>query len=62
MLYTEGLIERRGRDADFGLRQPNVASRPTCRPLAGRLAEVVLDRIDVAAGARDVIALITVRL
>ncbi|MGX1884850.1 PP2C family protein-serine/threonine phosphatase [Streptomyces sp. NPDC055287] len=62
VLYTDGLIERRGEDIDTGLiRLTDALSR--YRHLgAERLADAVLTQLDVSGGARDDIALVIVRL
>nr|WP_307873584.1 MULTISPECIES: SpoIIE family protein phosphatase [unclassified Frankia] len=62
VLYTDGLIERRGEDIEAGLDRlvqallDNRALSPEC------LADALLDRLGVAGGARDDIGLIVVRL
>ncbi|WP_418961575.1 PP2C family protein-serine/threonine phosphatase [Streptomyces tritici] len=62
VLYTDGLIERRDQDIEAGLRQLTEAltRHPGLSP--ERLADAVLAHLGVAGGARDDIALITVRL
>lgn len=62
VLYTDGLIERRGEDIDTGLGR-------LCETLGGltdlvpeRLADALLARLGVAGGGRDDIALVVVRL
>lgn len=62
VLYTDGLIERRGEDIDTGLdRLTGVLAE--CRHLGTeQLADTVLARLDMASGGRDDIALVVVRL
>ncbi|MEV5546483.1 SpoIIE family protein phosphatase [Streptomyces sp. NPDC052309] len=62
MLYTDGLIERRGEDIDAGLgRLTDVLSE--CGRLGPEhLADTVLARLGVSGGGRDDIAVIVVRL
>ncbi|GGW54850.1 hypothetical protein GCM10010503_34740 [Streptomyces lucensis JCM 4490] len=62
VLYTDGLIERRGEDIDRGLRRlTDVLTE--CRALSPeRLADELLARLGVSGGGRDDIALIVVRL
>lgn len=62
VLYTDGLIERRGEDIDVGLRRLTDALglHPTLDPEP--LADVLLSRLGVNRGGRDDIALIVVRL
>ncbi|NUK65280.1 SpoIIE family protein phosphatase, partial [Streptomyces lunaelactis] len=62
VLYTDGLIERRGEDIDTGLARLTdaLAQRSTLGP--ERLADAVLAQLGVSGGARDDIALVIVRL
>ncbi|WP_318217335.1 PP2C family protein-serine/threonine phosphatase [Streptomyces sp. SCL15-6] len=62
VLYTDGLIERRGEDIDTGLgRLTDVLSE--CGRLGPEhLADTVLARLGVSSGGRDDIAVIVVRL
>ncbi|MEU9368166.1 SpoIIE family protein phosphatase [Streptomyces avermitilis] len=62
VLYTDGLIERRGEDIDTGLHRLTEALARHSRLGPERLADALLARLDVAGGARDDIALILVRL
>jgi len=62
VLYTDGLIERRDQDIDAGLQQLTDALARHVGLSPDRLADAVLARLGVAGGARDDIALITVRL
>ncbi|MEU6769688.1 SpoIIE family protein phosphatase [Streptomyces sp. NPDC046759] len=62
VLYTDGLIERRGEDIDAGLgRLIDVIGE--CAQLdTEQLADTVLARLGVASGGRDDVALIVARL
>lgn len=62
MLYTDGLVERRGEDIDAGLHRLADALARFARLSPERLADALLARLGVSAGARDDIALIVVRL
>ncbi len=62
VLYSDGLIERRGEDIDVGLRQLCDALSRSVRLGPERLADALLARLGVSGGARDDIALIAVRL
>ncbi|WP_326778273.1 PP2C family protein-serine/threonine phosphatase [Streptomyces sp. NBC_01445] len=62
VLYTDGLIERRGEDIDVSLHRLTNALAPHTRMSPDRLADALLVRLGVAGGARDDIALIVVRL
>ena len=58
VLYTDGLIERRGEDIDAGLyRLIDILVRHTALP-PGDIADILLTRAGVAHGGRDDIALI----
>lgn len=62
VLYTDGLIERRGEDIDVGLERL-IAALAQDRSLApDPLADALLARLDVAGGASDDIALVVIRL
>lgn len=62
VLYTDGLVERRGEDIDTGLRRliGTLARHTSLSP--DDLADTLLDRLGVADGGPDDIALIVVRL
>ena len=62
VLYTDGLIERRGEDIDVGLRRltDTVARHPAQGP--EQLADTLLGGLGVADGGQDDIALIVARL
>ncbi|MFE2823342.1 PP2C family protein-serine/threonine phosphatase [Streptomyces sp. NPDC059271] len=62
VLYTDGLIERRGQDIDTGLNrlQETLSSLTDATP--DRLADTLLERLGVARGGHDDIALVIVRL
>ncbi|MCQ8188302.1 PP2C family protein-serine/threonine phosphatase [Streptomyces rugosispiralis] len=62
VLYTDGLIERRGEDIDVGLRRltGTLARHTSLGP--DHLADTLLTRLGVADGGPDDIALIVVRL
>ncbi|MER6511211.1 SpoIIE family protein phosphatase [Nonomuraea sp. NPDC001636] len=62
VLYTDGLIERRGEDIDTGLaRLTDVLGH--CAPLPPELlADAVLAHLGVAHDYRDDVALVIVRL
>ncbi|MFH8739195.1 PP2C family protein-serine/threonine phosphatase [Streptomyces sp. NPDC017964] len=62
VLYTDGLIERRGEDIDVSLHRLTNALASHTRMSPDRLADALLARLGVAGGARDDIALIVVRL
>ncbi|MCC5481068.1 PP2C family protein-serine/threonine phosphatase [Streptomyces barringtoniae] len=62
VLYTDGLIERRGEDIDAGLDRLTDALTRHARLGPERLADALLARLGVASGGRDDIALIVVRL
>ncbi|MGR6974951.1 SpoIIE family protein phosphatase [Streptomyces cynarae] len=62
ILYTDGLIERRGEDIDAGLARLT-STLATCTGFgAEHLADALLARLDLAGGADDDIALVVVRL
>jgi serine phosphatase RsbU (regulator of sigma subunit) len=62
VLYTDGLIERRGEDIDAGLHRLSDALARSARLGPDRLADSLLARLGVIGGARDDIALVAVRL
>ncbi|MEU4097013.1 SpoIIE family protein phosphatase [Streptomyces sp. NPDC026673] len=62
VLYTDGLIERRGEDIDTGLARLTTALADQPALSAERLADALLARLGVTGGAADDIALVTVRL
>ncbi|AZS70107.1 protein phosphatase [Streptomyces lydicus] len=62
VLYTDGLIERRDEDIDTGLARLTDALSRYSRLSPERLADALLARLGVSAGARDDIALVIVRL
>ncbi|MPY53407.1 PP2C family protein-serine/threonine phosphatase [Streptomyces acidicola] len=62
VLYSDGLIERRGEDIDAGLHRLCDAVSHTARLSPEHLADALLVRFGVSGGARDDIALIAVRL
>ncbi|PWI04777.1 protein phosphatase [Streptomyces sp. NWU339] len=62
VLYTDGLIERRGEDIDAGLHRLADALARHARLSPDRLADVLLTRLGVADGGRDDVALVIVRL
>jgi serine phosphatase RsbU (regulator of sigma subunit) len=62
VLYTDGLIERRDEDIDTGLTRLTDALARYSTFSPERLADALLARLGVSAGARDDIALVVVRL
>ncbi|WBO61766.1 PP2C family protein-serine/threonine phosphatase [Streptomyces camelliae] len=62
VLYTDGLIERRGQDIDAGLDQLIDVLSEFGRLGTEQLADTILARLGVASGGRDDVALIVVRL
>ncbi|GAA5034202.1 PP2C family protein-serine/threonine phosphatase [Streptomyces siamensis] len=62
VLYTDGLIERRGEDIDVGLARLTDSLAACSRLGPERLADALLSRLGVIGGARDDIALVVVRL
>nr|WP_274390249.1 SpoIIE family protein phosphatase [Streptomyces adustus] len=62
VLYTDGLIERRGEDIDTGLQRLTDALARHARHSPERLADALLAYLGVSSGARDDIALIVLRL
>ncbi|MET9900760.1 SpoIIE family protein phosphatase [Streptomyces sp. NPDC006446] len=62
VLYTDGLIERRGEDIDASLqRLTDALARHACQE-PERLADALLADLGVSNGARDDVALIVIRL
>jgi serine phosphatase RsbU (regulator of sigma subunit) len=62
ILYTDGLIERRGEDIDAGLTRLT-STLATCTDFgAEHLADALLARLGLASGGNDDIAIIVVRL
>ncbi|MFE2648081.1 PP2C family protein-serine/threonine phosphatase [Streptomyces nigra] len=62
VLYTDGLIERRGEDIDVGLARLTSALAQDGTLGHDQLADALLARLDVAGGSSDDIALIVIRL
>ncbi|MFE0352070.1 PP2C family protein-serine/threonine phosphatase [Streptomyces nigra] len=62
VLYTDGLIERRGEDIDVGLARLTSALDQDGTLGPDQLADELLARLDVAGGSSDDIALIVIRL
>ncbi|MFH9229390.1 PP2C family protein-serine/threonine phosphatase [Streptomyces lydicus] len=62
VLYTDGLIERRGEDIDAGLERLTTALAQDQTLPPELLADALLARLDVAGGAPDDIALVVIRL
>ncbi|MFE9920513.1 PP2C family protein-serine/threonine phosphatase [Streptomyces sp. NPDC005774] len=62
VLYTDGLIERRGEDIDAGLHRLTDALGHHTSLSPDQLADTLLTRLGVADGGRDDVALIVVRL
>ncbi|MFG2395779.1 PP2C family protein-serine/threonine phosphatase [Streptomyces lydicus] len=62
VLYTDGLIERRGEDIDAGLERLTTALAQDQTLPPELLADALLARLDVAGGASDDIALVVIRL
>ncbi|MGW3744275.1 PP2C family protein-serine/threonine phosphatase [Streptomyces sp. NPDC005146] len=62
VLYTDGLIERRGEDIDASLQRLTDALARHARHEPERLADALLADLGVSSGARDDIALIVIRL
>jgi serine phosphatase RsbU (regulator of sigma subunit) len=62
VLYTDGLVERRGEDIDEGLRRltDSIARHGALRPEP--LADVLLSDLGVSGGAEDDTALVVIRL
>jgi serine phosphatase RsbU (regulator of sigma subunit) len=62
VLYTDGLIERRGEDIDVGLARLTAALAQACALAPDQLADTLLARLGVTGGGPDDIALIVFRL
>ncbi|WP_171118206.1 MULTISPECIES: SpoIIE family protein phosphatase [Streptomyces] len=62
VLYTDGLIERRGEDIDAGLHRLTDALARYAGMGPDRLSDALLARLGVAGGSRDDIALVVVHL
>lgn len=62
VLYTDGLIERRDEDIDSDLGRLTTALGDLVGLAPARLADALLERLGVASGARDDIALVIVRV
>jgi serine phosphatase RsbU (regulator of sigma subunit) len=62
VLYTDGLIERRGEDIDASLQRLTDALARHARHSPERLADALLAHLGVSSGAHDDIALIVIRL
>jgi PAS domain S-box-containing protein len=62
VLYTNGLIERRGEDFDMGLSRLREILARHCVKSPRQMADAVLDELGVAGGAHDDISMIIVRL
>ncbi|GGX59191.1 PP2C family protein-serine/threonine phosphatase [Streptomyces minutiscleroticus] len=62
VLYTDGLVERRGEDIDAGLQRLMDALAHHTSLAPDPLADTLLARLGVADGGRDDIALVIVRL
>ncbi|WP_433225180.1 PP2C family protein-serine/threonine phosphatase [Actinomadura formosensis] len=63
ILYTDGLVERRGEDIENGLAHLTDALAADARRLdQPQLADTLLDRLGVSAGGRDDVCLLITRL
>ncbi|WWM22657.1 SpoIIE family protein phosphatase [Streptomyces sp. B21-104] len=62
VMYTDGLIERHDEDIDVGLARLSTALTQEGSLSPDRLADALLDRLGVAGGAADDIALVVIRL
>jgi serine phosphatase RsbU (regulator of sigma subunit) len=62
VLYTDGLIERRGEDIDVGLARLTTALVQDRTLAPDQLADALLTRLAVAGGGPDDIALVVIRL
>lgn len=62
VLYTDGLIERRDEDIDAGLARLTTALAQDSSSAPDQLADALLARLAVTAGAPDDIALVIIRL
>ncbi|MFI6739099.1 PP2C family protein-serine/threonine phosphatase [Nonomuraea sp. NPDC050451] len=62
VLYTDGLIERRGEDIDVGLARLTGALARCSRLTPDCLADVTLSRLGISSGSGDDVALLVTRL
>ncbi|MFF8428980.1 SpoIIE family protein phosphatase [Streptomyces sp. NPDC016566] len=62
ILYTDGLIERRGEDIDTGLTRLTTTLATCTEFSAEHLADALLARLGLASGANDDIAIVVVHL
>ncbi|MFI9844900.1 PP2C family protein-serine/threonine phosphatase [Nonomuraea sp. NPDC051941] len=62
VLYTDGLIERRGEDIDVGLARLTAALARCSRLTPDCLADVALSSLGISSGAGDDVALLVTRL
>ncbi|MBM7442435.1 PP2C family protein-serine/threonine phosphatase [Streptomyces sp. HB132] len=62
VMYTDGLIERRGEDIDVGLERLTTALAQESTLAPGKMADALLTRLDIAEGAADDVALVVIRL
>ncbi|MEU1708181.1 SpoIIE family protein phosphatase [Streptomyces sp. NPDC005706] len=62
ILYTDGLIERRGEDIDAGLNRLTDTLATFTEFSAEHLADALLARLNLTSGANDDIAMVVVRL
>ena len=62
VMYTDGLVERRGEDIDVGLERLTTALAEDSTLAPDRMADALLTRLDIAEGAADDIALVVIRL
>jgi serine phosphatase RsbU (regulator of sigma subunit) len=62
VLYTDGLVERRGEDIDAGLRRLTDTLARSVHLSPERLADELLTSLGVGTGSNDDIALIVIRL
>ncbi|MFC3493177.1 SpoIIE family protein phosphatase [Glycomyces rhizosphaerae] len=62
VLYTDGLIERRGEDIDAGLDRLRESLARHCAQSPRQMADALLDELGVAGGTHDDVSLIVVRL
>ena len=62
VVYSDGLIERRGEDIDVGLARLTAALAPCAGLDAEHLADAVLDRLSASGGTRDDMTLVVASL